>query len=73
MKRIKVESSNIVSVGYDVAEQILEVEFYKGTIYQYFNVPWDKVLKMMFGESIGKYFMKNIVKIYESSKVASNE
>jgi len=73
MKRIKVESSNIVSVGYDVAEQILEVEFYKGTIYQYYNVPWDKVLKMMFGESVGKYFMKNINKVYQFKKVVSNE
>ena len=70
MKRIKVESSNIVSVGYDVADQILEVEFYKGTIYQYFNVPWDKVLKMIFGESIGSYFMKNIAKVYKFEKVA---
>ena len=44
MNRTKVESSNLLSVGYDAAQQILEIEF-KGNkksgpkLYHYLNVP----------------------------------
>ncbi len=39
MDRIQVRSSNIRSIGYDQNRQILEVEFLKGGVYQYFDVP----------------------------------
>jgi len=39
MKRQPVESSNLASVGYDAARQILEIEFNHGGIYQYYDVP----------------------------------
>ena len=39
MKRQQVESSNLSSIGYDSEDQILEVEFKHGGIYQYFEVP----------------------------------
>jgi hypothetical protein len=35
--RTPVESSNIASVGYDKENQILEIEFHHGAVYQYFN------------------------------------
>lgn len=68
MKRIKVESSQIISVGYDYQACILEIEFKTG-VYQYRNVPWDKVLKLLFTESVGGFFMKNIKNVYEYEKV----
>jgi hypothetical protein len=34
-----VDSTNLRSVGYDAEQQILEVEFTSGSVYQYFNVP----------------------------------
>jgi len=42
MKRQAVESSNLASVGYDVENEILEVEFKHGRVYQYFDVPKDE-------------------------------
>ena len=60
MKRIPVESSNLVSVAYDVDEKILEIEFHTGGIYQYKGVPKSVYEGLMSAESKGKYFHKNI-------------
>lgn len=69
MKRIPIESSSINSIGYDIAEQILEIEFTRGTIYQYKNVPPEEVLGLIFAESIGSFFHKNIKYDYEYYEV----
>jgi len=37
VKRIPVSSTNVASVGYE--NQVLEVEFLNGNVYQYFYVP----------------------------------
>lgn len=39
MQRQYVDSSNLRSVGYDAEQQILEIEFASGSVYQYFDVP----------------------------------
>ena len=69
MKRIKVESSSIASIGYDRAELILEVEFTRGAIYQYSEVMPDEIISLLFADSIGSYFMRNIKSNYEYEKV----
>lgn len=38
-ERVRVSSSDLISVGYYPKQQILEIEFLSGEIYQYFNVP----------------------------------
>ncbi len=43
MQREPVQSSNIRSVGYDLDEQLLEIEFENGNIYQYFAVPTERI------------------------------
>ena len=37
--RTRVKSSNIFSIGYDPVNKILQVEFKKGSIYEYYDVP----------------------------------
>lgn len=39
MERQYVTSSNILSIGYDPDNMILEVEFTTGAVYQYYDVP----------------------------------
>lgn len=39
MKRTKVESSSLKSIGYDSDEEVLEVEFRAGSVYRYKKVP----------------------------------
>ena len=36
---VAVESSTIASVGYDLAQELLQLEFCSRTIYHYFGVP----------------------------------
>lgn len=69
MKRKSVESSNLASIGYDVAKQILEIEFNHGGVYQYFNVPQEVYDELMDADSHGKYFVANIKSHYRYSKV----
>lgn len=56
MNRIAVSSSNLASVGYDPANQLLEVEFLHGGIYQYSGVPSSVYDGLMAADSHGSYF-----------------
>ena len=69
MKRINVISSSIKSIGYDSQSCILEIEFSRGAIYQYKNVPSLHVVRLIFAESVGKYFHQHIEKNYEYEKI----
>lgn len=59
MKRTPVTSSSIVSVGYDDAEQVMEIEFRTGKVYQYPMVPREKYDALMAAPSVGKYYAAN--------------
>ncbi len=69
MERQKVESHNIKSIGYDVAGQVLEVEFNTGALYQYFSVPDSIYDAFMRSSSKGKYFYANIRDKFEYKRV----
>lgn len=62
MERQSVSSSNLASIGYDAASNILEVEFNHGGIYQYFDVPQHEYQALMNADSKGQYFDANIKK-----------
>ncbi len=65
IKMMKVKSSNIHSIGYDKIENILQVQFLHGTIYEYFKVPESVFNELMNAESKGKYATKNIFFKYQ--------
>lgn len=69
MNRQPVQSSNIASIGYDVASQTLEVEFLNGGVYQYFGVPQNVYQGLMNASSHGEYLAQNIKGHYRYSKV----
>jgi len=60
MERIPVESSNISSIGYDEENEILEIEFHSGSVYQYYDVPFEVYDELMNADSHGSYFYHNI-------------
>lgn len=68
MERQTVNSSNISSIGYDEENEILEIEFKKGEIYQYFDVPYEVYDELMNAESHGKYLAANIKNVYKYEK-----
>jgi len=61
MERQVVESSNLASMGYDADEQMLEIEFKKGAIYRYYEVPLSVYEEVLESESVGKAFV-NLVR-----------
>lgn len=70
MQRQPVTSSNLASIGYDAENEILEVEFNHGGVYQYFGVPENVYEELMNADSHGQYFDRNIKKAgYRYSKV----
>jgi len=69
MERQKVESSNLASIGYDAKNEILEVEFKHGGVYQYFDVPADAYEELMNADSHGVYFSANIRNGYQYQKI----
>jgi len=69
MKRISVSSSNLRSVGYNEANQVLEIEFHGGRAYQYFDVPKRIHQGLMNAASHGKYFHRNIKGKYSYDQI----
>jgi len=71
MQRELVHSSNINSIGYE--NGILEVEFNKGDIYQYYGVPEEVFENLFKSESIGSYVSKYIKKQFAYKLVNPKE
>lgn len=68
---IKVESSNVKSVGYN--ENTLYVLFKNGGLYQYKDVPVKIYDELLVAESVGKYLNKEIKKVYEVERIWDDE
>ncbi|MBC8112137.1 MAG: KTSC domain-containing protein [Verrucomicrobia bacterium] len=70
MKRQSVNSSMIASIGYDLEEETMEVEFVNGgEIYQYFDVPYGIYHAFMEADSKGEFMREEIMDKYDFSKV----
>lgn len=62
MERQYVTSSNILSIGYDPDNMILEVEFTTGAVYQYYDVPQSIYDGLMAADSHGTYLSAYVKK-----------
>lgn len=60
MRRERVDSRALRSVGYDPDSRTLEIEFSSGTVYRYFDVPVDAYVGLMTAGSKGGYYADNI-------------
>ena len=67
--RRPVASSMMLSVGYDDAHAVLEIEFVGGTIYRYHAVPKREWNGLMEAESKGRYFDAHIRDKYPMRRV----
>ena len=69
MDKQRVSSSTVISIGYDVRTQTLEIEFGSGRVYQYYGVP-DRVYdEIMQAPSKGQFFNTYIKNAYAFSRV----
>jgi len=73
IERIKVESSNIESIGYDEESKTLIVEFKSGSTYSYIGVPSIVFKKMLESDSKGKFLNNNIKPVFLATKLKLSE
>jgi hypothetical protein len=69
VERIPVRSSNIVSVGYEDDDGILEVEFSGGVLYEYYRVPRQVFDALVSSSSPGQYLATNVKDVYQFRRV----
>jgi XTP/dITP diphosphohydrolase len=69
MQRLPVESTDIVSIGYDPKVRVLEIEFHGGRIYQYRDVEPDVHQHFMRADSHGLFFNSSINGRYRYNRV----
>lgn len=60
MRRERLDSSSVRSVGYDPSAQVLEVEFRNGGVYQYLDVPGEEYEEFREADSKGRYLNTEI-------------
>jgi KTSC domain len=70
VRRRRVESSVIRSVGYDVAASVLEIEFVASrSVYAYYDVPLSVYEELLSADSMGVYFNDFIKDLYACQQV----
>lgn len=69
MGRQAIQSSNLKSYSYDKDNQIFEVEFKSGGVYQYYGVPELLVRAFENSKSYGSFFHASIKGQYASKKL----
>jgi len=60
MRRRPVESSALLSVGYDERTRVLEVEFISGEVYRYYDVSPFEAAALLRADSKGRYVNEQI-------------
>lgn len=60
MRRERLDSSSLRSVGYDASSRVLEVEFRNGGVYQYLDVKDDEYEEFQDADSKGRYLNTEI-------------
>jgi type IV secretory pathway protease TraF len=71
IKRVRVESSAVATVGYSKKLRALEIEFRNGSIYRYLEVPADVYLALLNARSKARYYDENIRHKYRWQHVKS--
>ncbi len=67
--RVRVNSTNLLSVGYNAEDRTLEIEFHTHKIYRYYNVPSIVVRQLMDAPSLGEFFNFHIKNVYRWRRV----
>ena len=57
---VEINSSNLKSAGFNTETGTLTITFNNGSIYEYYEFPWDKFTKFRMSESQGKFLNSNI-------------
>jgi hypothetical protein len=64
-----VDSSNISAIGYNPDTAVLTIQFKKGGLYEYYDVPSHEHDALMGADSKGSYASQNVYKRYRQNKI----
>lgn len=64
MRRYQVSQPNIVSLGYDEVNEILEIEFKFRAIHHYFDVSLDEFVALMKATKIESHYFEHVYNQY---------
>lgn len=70
LKRQRVKSSNIHSIGYEPKNEILEIKFKSKSVYRYAHVPQKVYKRFLNAGSKGKFLAKKIKGEYPYNRVS---
>lgn len=56
MSKYPINATNILAVGYDEINQILEIEFRLNIIHHYFEVPLDEFVAFMKADDVEEFY-----------------
>jgi hypothetical protein len=73
MERTPVDSSAVLSVGYDEFRQVLELEYVDSDVYQYFDVPKALHQALLDAPSIGQFVNTQIKGAFRCEKLRFEE
>ena len=71
MVRQRVDSSSIVSLGYDAGTRTLEIQYVSGGIYRYFDVPPSVAAQLDAAESKGRFVNSVIKQRYQYVRIGA--
>ena len=66
---VDIKSSNLKSASYDTESKTLTITFQNGSIYEYYEFPWEKFVKFRTSESQGKFLNTDINGKYKFKKI----
>ena len=66
---VEIKSSNLKFAVYNTNTKTLTTTFNNGSIYEYYDLPWDIFTKLRMTESQGKFFNEHISRKYKYKKV----
>jgi KTSC domain len=69
MERKKVNSTHVRSIGYDAKDQMLEIEFFSGSIMQYSRVSNEIHRRLMASTSMKSFIEDNIQDSFSEKRV----
>ena len=66
---VVIKSTNLKSAIYETGTKTLTVTFNNGSIYEYYELPWEIFTKFRMSESQGKFFNTSISRTYKYKKI----
>ena len=67
---VDIKSTNLKKGVYDTESKVLTIIFNNGSIYEYYNFPWEIFTKFRMTDSQGKFFSTNINGKYDYKKIS---